>query len=183
MLKQYWGQDMSSATEILNARLAKGEISLDEYRALLSAMGGAVEAKVDEKQRGEPIDVAPPKPVEKKKKNGWIGWAVAGGVIAVILMGINNVSSGKVEVLNLRSSGFFGDQISGRLYTEGDSGTVYVWIEMNNKRMCPRKTYIVSKQPTPFEFTCRDMPGTGGTFSLNTNRFPDDWVEKNALSL
>ncbi len=105
---------------------------------------------------------------------------------AAIFVGIsvyNSAVNNRVHVLHLRSSGFFGDYVTGALLTEGESGEVYLWVEQNNQMMCPKKTFISSRQQQRFEFSCGSLKATAGTFKVLTNRSPSDWVRKNARSL
>lgn len=111
------------------------------------------------------------------------GWIVIGAVALGLFLFIQNAKNDRTHVLNLRSSGFFGDYVSGVLLTEGSSGQIYLWVEMNGKMMCPKTTFIQSNVRTPFEFQCSSMDVSGGSFTVMTNRNPPDWVRQNAQSL
>ena len=168
---------MATAREILEQRLAKGEITVEEFTRLSEHIGGTTGTS-------EP-DPKPAQAPAPKGKSGGAGrnWLIAIAVLVGLgVFGFNSIKSGVVHVTNLRSSGLLGDVVSGTLITEGDNGYVYLWVEMNNKMMCPKKTYIRKGERLNFEFLCLEM-STSGRFSVLTNRTPVDWVVKNATSL
>jgi len=112
------------------------------------------------------------------------GLMIAGAVAVDGVMLFNSIRNDRVHVTNLSSSGFFGDKVSGKLVTEGSSGYVYLWVEMNGNIMCPRRTYIRANVEQEFNFSCSAMISeTGGKFKVLTNRYPSTWVEENAKSL
>lgn len=110
------------------------------------------------------------------------GWVIAGVLVVLGFVLFSNASQDRVHVIELRSSGLFGDVVSGRLLTEGSSGQIYVWVEQNERMMCPKRTFIQSNTTRRFQFTCRSLQGSG-TFTLKTSRSPPSWVRENALSL
>jgi hypothetical protein len=110
------------------------------------------------------------------------GWIIVGAIVVIVILAINGIRNDRVHIVNLKSSGFFGDTVSGKLLTEGSSGYVYLWVEMNGKMMCPKKTYIRSREEMNFSFYCPQMEGNG-RFKVLSNRNPESWVENNATSL
>lgn len=173
---------MSDAHAILQRRLAAGEITKDEYLSLKEMIGGAeVEAATNgAPSRAPAAGIATA--LSSLLNKGLLSWLVIAGVIIAGYSIYSDMKADRVQVLNLKSSGFFGDNISGTLYSEGSSGKVYVWVEMNGKTMCPRSTYLLSKRMTPFQFKCSGMEVTG-RFKVITNRSASDWIRNNATSL
>ena len=164
---------MKNAKGILAERLARGEITEDEYDRLLSKLASGSDQTSQSKT-----------PIDKETKSGLLKL----GIVAAVLFGMftvySSLKSGRTHINNLRSSGFFGDVVSGELLTEGKSGNIYVWIEKGGKKMCPRSVFLQKDRPRRFEFQCSAMSQVKGSkFRLITNRIADDWIKKNAKSL
>ena len=163
---------MSTARDILDQRLAKGEITPEQHAELLAKLGP---------QPGTTKPTPPPTKAAPAKSGGYAGWVGAGLVGLVLLIGYGNIKGGRTQILNLRSAGWSGQIISGTLVTEGKSGKVWTWIEQGGRKMCPRTTFMRQGVPQRFEYTCYQLGS--GNFTMKTNRFPDDWVKANATSL
>ena len=164
---------MAKAKEILAERLARGEITEDEYDRLLGKL-------VSEANKTSRLQT----PVDKETKSGLIKLGIVAAVLFGIFTAYSSLKSGRTHVNNLRASGFFGDVVSGELLTEGKSGSIYVWVEKGGKIMCPRSVFLQKGRPRRFEFQCSAMSKVKGSrFRLITNRIADDWIKKNAKSL
>lgn len=179
LLAKARGTGMPSARDIADERLARGEIGLDEHRAIVESLS----AESDEDAQGDAIAPPPVPEAPARKKRSWVPYAIGAGLVFIVISFLADIKSGRTEILNLKSSGFFGDEISGKLITEGDSGTVYLWVEQGEKMMCPKVTFVQKNVPQGFTFKCSSMDAKLGTFRVITNRQPPDWVKQNALSL
>lgn len=173
---------MSDAHAILQRRLAAGEITKDEYLSLKEMLGGAEAGVAANSASNRNPAAGLATALSSLRNKGLLSWLVIAGVLIAGYSIYSGIVADRVQVLNLKSSGFFGDNISGTLYSEGNSGKVYVWVEMNGKTMCPRSTYLISKRMTPFQFKCSGMEVTG-RFKVITNRSASDWIRNNATSL
>ncbi|MEM7215828.1 MAG: SHOCT domain-containing protein [Pseudomonadota bacterium] len=172
---------MSNARQILDERLAKGEISEEEYDHLISKL--APEVEEDSATKPAVLDSATSLSKSQSGKN-WAGWVVVGVIGLGIYLFINSLIQGRTHINNLRATGFFGDIVSGELITEGSSGQVYVWIEKGGKTICPRSVFLQQNRPRQFKFQCHEMGRvSGNNFTLKTNRSPKEWIRKNAKSL
>lgn len=176
---------MSDAHAILRRRLAAGEITKDEYLSLKEVLGNASGEAPSQPTSSMPNHTtagSASSVLSALRNKGLVSWLIIAAVIVTGYSIYSGMKADRVQVLNLKSSGFLGDNVSGTLYSEGDSGKIYLWVEMNGRQMCPKSTYLLSKRMTPFQFKCSSM-GTTGRFKVITNRSASDWIRNNATSL
>jgi len=179
---------MDNVRAILGERLARGEIAEEEYDRLIAKVTSTSTVGGQDTASDISGGQAAPPPQQQKFAPAaliqrWWKWGAAGLVIFMGLTIYSQIVGNRVHVLNLRTSGFLGDNVTGALFTEGESGEVYLWVEQGNQMMCPKKTFIASRQERRFQFSCGSIKTSGGNIRVITLRNPSDWVKKNATSL
>ncbi len=170
------------ALDILNRRLANGEITSEEYNNLKNMIVSNDKNHSDHLERFKDID-PPVSPVEQEKNNDklkkYAGYAVIGFVAFALLKSC--FGGGNVRITNLRTEGWFISTVSGTIVNDGPSGDVWIWFEQRDKKICPRTTYMLANSEKKFSFDCYDMKE--GNFTARASKSPPNSISRASKGL
>jgi hypothetical protein len=146
---------VSEARDILDQRLARGEIAEAEYRHLLSILDAGApsgrRAPIAEPATPIPLPPATP-PAAASKIPSWTGY-VGGALIAV--WGLWWWNKNPIDTGNLSASG---SQIEFKATNSSsrDVDTLF-WIEQNDLEMCNKVTVIKANSTHTIRFSCPSL--------------------------
>lgn len=113
-------------------------------------------------------------------------WGLIGGGAFVALSLLSAVFSGSssgLHVGNLRTSGFNSDIIHGEISNDGDTTDVWIWIEVNQKIYCPRKTFVQKNTSRRFEIRCYSLPLPPYEYQVRASASPPVAIRQSATTL
>lgn len=158
---------MSSAKEILEERLAKGEISVDEYDLLITKIsnGRSRNNQGNADTHGKPVsdDVVSPWTKTKSTQSSqrsWFSrhwWWVL--MISIIIIVLANISNSSFEVVNpkLINDPFGPTMMTGRFVNKSNSRqSVYVWVLQGDRIVCVGSGDVAGSSTTYFDFNCNE---------------------------
>jgi hypothetical protein len=203
-LLQPWGISLSNLRQIIDERLARGEIALEEHQALVVALqaGQAPDHQAELESTPETLDAPaapPPLPTpapqteavepttaaqeHKPKQPIWKNPFAIGAALGVVLIGfLANNNQGTVRINNARMTGIIFATVSGTVINDGPKGDVWVWVVQEGKNLCPRRTYMAASSSERFSYRCESgNPWLDG--SIRGSKNPPKDVESSNLGL
>ena len=140
---------MSDTRGILDQRLAKGEITEDEYDRLIAKLGAAQTVTPQAPSSGGGKDLL-------AKILGWGG----GTLICVSLLRFLMSGAEGLEISNIRGTErYSGTDIEFTLVNTSKKATDAVaWVEVDDRKICPKLIAMTAKSRWDIKFRCDHMP-------------------------
>ena len=150
----------NEALEILNRRLAGGEITPEQYDDLRARLSG-----------DNPATPSPPKkqqaaPVGKKKFPTW-AWILIGVLAITIIAQMGQSGGGKLYVTNANSGGF-PYKLRGTVVNEGAAQNAWVYATVNGSAFCVEKIWLDASSQQDFSIPCNSLPDGNFTLMVST---------------
>lgn len=198
---------MSNPRQIVDERLARGEITLIEHQELVAVLSSASLTPPPARPltltpETEAAEITPPplppvpsasvesavaavpvSPEPGAKKPIWKNPFAIGAAIGTVIMVIAaNNNQGTVRVNNARMTGIIFATVSGTLINDGPKGDVWVWVVQEGKNLCPRRTYMTADSSQRFSYRCEGgSPWLDG--SVRGSKKPPSDVARSDLGL
>ncbi|MCC4242969.1 hypothetical protein [Stappia indica] len=144
---------MQTPREIADARLARGEISVEEHGRIIDTISPSSSQPSSSRET----------PPAKQASSSWDGLKALLGLGALVLFGIyfynqfNKAGPGTFTIGNLQSTGAKGI-VSFKIANPSDrSDDVVMYIVQGNSRMCEHVGRLEKKRSYDIRFACRSM--------------------------